>query len=204
MKKITFLLLFFCCVWVEKSLAQVELALHTAYEMPLDELKEIFRPAINYQLTVSNIDQYKNKRSSFGITLGYAKFISRQDEFYYQVNEDEYGTISYDPYHVIQLALAFRKDFIFQRFELFVGADAGYQYTIYHYLSSDPYTTDDASYIVNRAMLAPKAGFNFLINNAVSIFASARFICSIGGAGDNQRDIVNTFVSPGLGVNFRL
>ena len=197
------MLLTFSCLCLGNCFAQTELSLHTTYEVPLDELKWIFKPANNYQLSISSIDKYKNKRTALGVALGYANFTPREEVFYYLVNEGELGTISYTDYQVVQVALSPRWDYIFNRLELFFGAYLGYQYVIYGYESADSYQTEDAKNIVSRVLMAPKAGAAFLLSEHVAVFAHLRYNCSLGFGSGNKSDRLNYSLAPGMGLNFR-
>lgn len=202
MKKVSTLLILLCCLWQGDCFGQTGLSLVTAYEVPADELKLIYMPAYNYSLGFFKTDIYKNKRTAWGASLSYANFAPKEEVFYYPANSFKSGTIRYTDYQVIQLAASGRKGFIFNRLELFVGAEMGYQYVISGYQSVDAQMPEDVDNSVARVMQAVKAGAAFLLTDHVSIFTQFRATCSFVLDLDKSEDLINFSYAPGAGVSF--
>lgn len=183
--------------------AQLEMSVQSSYELPIDELKWVYKPGLNNTLFISKIKTYKNKRTAFGGNLGFSSFQPKAEKFYYLVNEDEVGTITYGNYQALQLAVHGRRDFILNKsVELFVGLEVGIAYTKFTYVSDDPYISEDATTIHGRVLLTPRAGVNFIISNSISIFLCGRYAVSFAST-DVPEDILNFSVAGAAGLNFR-
>jgi hypothetical protein len=190
---------------ISTSWAQVEIAAGASYELPLDELKWVYKPGKSYQLTISKTDRYKNKRTSWGINLGYASFVPKEALFYYLVNEDEIGTIAYENYNLYLLTVNARRDFILNKnIEIFLGTEFGLHYAQYGYVSDDSYIDEDATYVEGRGAVSPKAGITFTLTAHLSIFVQSRYNVSVGESNFTaSSNIFNYSWSNGVGVNLR-
>jgi hypothetical protein len=183
--------------------SQIEITLQSAYDMPIDELKWIYKPAMNNMLTFSWTDKTKRSRTAFGITAGYAVFQPKEDIFYYLVNEEEVGTITYEKYQTLQFSAQLRQDFrLTKTFEIFCGAELGYQYTSYAYISSDPYIYEDATTILGRYFAAPRLGVNLMVTEKFGFSVFSRYAVSIGNS-DTEEDTVNHNIAAGAGLILR-
>lgn len=202
-------LLFMCSAIImiasNTSLAQLEISVQGNYEIPLDELKWIYKPGTGALLTISKTDKYKKKRTAFGGNIGFTRFNAKEDIFYYLLNGTDLGTVHYGNYDVYQLSLNYRRDFIINKsFELFMGAEFGYQYANYRYISHDSMIDEDGTTIEGRIGVSPKAGFNFVFSKNVSAFIQSRYTVSlITQPSDKTENIINYFLSTSIGLNFR-
>jgi hypothetical protein len=183
--------------------AQVELSIQASHERALDELGDIYKPGINYMLSISKTDKYKKKRMAWGVILGFTKFHPKEDVFYYQVNETETGTIRYENYNVYQLSANVRRDFILiETLELFYGAEIGYHYVQYAFLSEDSFVIEDNSTVESRIACTPKVGAQFLLTKKLSAFLQTRYSLSMA-TGDAPGNFMNFFWSNGIGLTLR-
>ncbi|GAA5037136.1 hypothetical protein GCM10011506_33170 [Marivirga lumbricoides] len=195
-------------VWlINQSQAQVEINLSGAIEIPLDELSWIYNPGKSAQLAVSFLDEYKKRRSSWGINIGYSVATPKQEVFYFPYsidNEVFFGTISYSDMQSFQLSSNFRSDFILSKhIEFFLGAEVGYHYISSSY-DSDSYNDVSATSIIGRVAISPKTGFAFMLTDNIGLNLQTRYNISIiaGGEVDDSK-IVSFFWSNGAGVTLR-
>ena len=183
--------------------AQTEIAIQGSYEMPIDEMKWVFKPGQGVTLTLSKMKERRKKRSVIGLNVGFSKFVPKEDIFYYLVNEDELGTIRYKDMLVYQLGLHLRQDFILQEhIELFYGFEMGYYYTKYGYESRDPYIIEDSYNFIGRGAVAARVGVNFPITEHVGAFFQTKYLVSIGPS-DDEDNIINVYWNNSAGLNFR-
>jgi hypothetical protein len=190
-------------ITVTTGWSQIDVSLQTNYEVPFDELKWVYKPGVNYLLSVSKTDKYKKKRTAWGGTLGYSSFKPKEDIFYYLVNENEIGTIAYEEYQTLQIFLHGRRDFILNKnLEFFIGADIGYIHAMFSYYSADAYIVEDATNIEGRLAIAPNLGLNFVLTDRLGVFIQSRYIASVAET-DIQNNVLNYSLSGGVGLNLR-
>jgi hypothetical protein len=183
--------------------AQIEFSLQGSVELPVDELRWVFKPGTGVIATLSKIKKYKKKGSAFGVSFGYSKYVPKQDLFYYLVNTSEVGTIKYDQMKAYQLSAQFRKEYIIRKqIELFYGLEIGIYYIKYGFESQDAYQHINSSNFIGRYVLAPKAGINYQVNKQVGVFFQTRYMLNIAKT-DDADDNINLYWANSLGVNYR-
>ena len=194
------------------SLGQSEIAAKIGYEIPRGELKWIYKPAISYSVSYARIKAGDNSQASAGVRLGFFQFKPKEDIFYYLYGKDDYGTISYSKYTVLQLVIPFRMDFyIGKSLELSLGLDGGYNYVRYEYESRNPHAVTLEETIDGKGAVAPGLGFNYKLTEAVGISVSSKYnvIFSLGSTDSNTGNfnanvgLFNTFITNNLGVFVR-
>lgn len=186
------------------SFAQIELSLNVAHEFPVDEYKWIYKPSNNYQFSILKNNKYKKRRNSGGLVIGYSNLKVKEDIFYYSVNENEYGTISYSNFQTFQILGRLKRDFIINKsIEIFGGIDAGFQQIFFSYSSKDPYSDTDQSFSVAGGLASLQSGISFLISQNLSLSLFGRGSLSIAPVSSNNKEVFNYLVAPGTGINFR-
>jgi hypothetical protein len=190
-----------CIGSVVSASAQIEVTAHASVELPVDELKWVFKPGTGAVVTVSKTKRYKKKGSAMGVSLGYTKFTPKQDMFFYLVNADEVGTIKYDDMKSYQLSLQYRWDFgITKQVEAFGGLELGYHYTKFGFESHDPYQSIDSDSFVGRIALAPKIGIHYMFNKQIGAYLQTRYLISMAKS-DIHDDQFNVYWTNSVGVS---
>lgn len=192
----------FVCASISAT-AQYELSLQASYELPLDELRWVFKPGTGAIAIFSKTKTYKKKRSAFGIGVGYSRFVPKEKTFYYLVSQNEVGTISYENMNVYQLTGHLRRDIIIKKiYELFYGVECGYYYTQYGFVSQDPFHSINSSNFIGRIALAGKAGIGYPLSKNIGAFFQTRYLISMSPSNDGENTF-NAYWANSLGVNLR-
>lgn len=144
---------------------QSEISLKTSYEIPLGELKWIYKPNMSYLLSYSKLNEKRGKSTSVGVGIGYLSLKPKQDTFYYLLSEDEYGTAKYSNYTLIQLLGLFQWNYeVSKKAEFFWGVDAGYYYIRYEYEDKNTFVHTDGSRTEGKGAIGPKIGFTYKLS----------------------------------------
>ena len=198
-----YLIIAFCLTGMAISAsAQWEFSAQATIDLPVDEMKWVFKPGTGMILTLSKTKKYKKRGSASGVSIGYSRQVPKQDIFYYLVN-DELAWIKYDKMTAYQLAYQFREDFIIKKkIELFVGGELGLYYTKYGYESHEPGHDINSSSFVGRLVAAPKAGINYQFTKSTGLFFQTKYAISIGKS-DDSKDVINLHWINSVGANFR-
>ncbi len=189
------------------SFGQLEISAGSSYEIPLGEMRDVYKGSPAYQLGFLKSHQYKKKRNSWGVLLGYASLTPRADTLYYEVetnNGIEYGAIHYENYVAYQLMFTGRYDILLsKKMEFFYGYDMGLHYTKFAYQLQGPYTAEDASEIIARIALSPKLGMSVELTKFVYLSVFGKYTISVGDTED-KKNIVNQYLGAGAALGFRL
>lgn len=189
------------------SFGQFEISMGTSYEVPLGEMGDIYVNSPAFQLGLLKTQKYKNKRTSWGIVLGYSSMKPRMDTLYFEVetnNGIEYGEIHYEDYTTYQLMMTGRYDIMLpKKFEFFYGYDAGLHYTNFKYYKHDPYSTDYGQEITSRVVVCPKLGVSLALSEHFAVSVYSRYTFSLGMVED-PKNIVNQYLAAGLVLGLRL
>lgn len=195
-----------------KIFAQHELSLKLGHEIPMGELKWIYKSAPSISISYANLRDTRNGFSSLGIGLGFFQFRPQQETFYYLLSDKENGKISYSNYKVFQLFFPLRLDFsINEKFDFFGGADIGYYYIIFDYENNNPYVNESGRTIEGKGAFAPKAGINYNVSEKFGFTLQARYnlYFSLGQANPNSAyynsnlGLANHFFSSHIGTYLR-
>jgi len=183
--------------------AQMEVAVHGSVEIPLDELKWVFKPGTGVVATISKTKRYKTKGSAIGGSIGYSKFSPKEDLFYYYVSDTEVGTIRYEDMVSYQAAIQGRWEIIIKKkIDLFCGLELGIHYTKTAFVSHDPFQSVDSDSFVGRYVAAPKAGVNYMLTKKLGAYFQTRLALSLAKS-DIRDDQVNTYWTNSLGMLYR-
>lgn len=190
------------------SFGQFEISFGSSYEIPLGEMGEIYNNSPAYQISFYfKSQQYKNKRKSLGVEIGYAALKPTKEVFYYEVisnNGVEYGTIQYEDYTSYQLMLTGRSDILLsKKFEFFYGGDFGLHYTNFAYQRQDRFTDEDSQEIIARVALSPKLGINVVLIKSLYLSIYGKYTISAGMT-ENSKNIINQYLAMGAALGVRI
>ncbi|HEX8545648.1 MAG TPA: hypothetical protein VF691_01725 [Cytophagaceae bacterium] len=213
MNKIFLLFIITAIAFPEKIFAQRELSLKIGNEIPMGELRWVYKSAPSISIGFSVLKEKSKVNQSLGIGVGFFQFKPQEEIFYYLLNSEEYGTAQYSNYKVFQLFVPMRIDFLLnEKFELFGGVDFGYYYVIYSYHTKDKVIDEEGEAIEGKGALAPKAGINYNLSKKVGLTLQAKYNLYFSlGSSDQQSSSYNSnigsanhFASLQLGTYIRL
>ncbi len=203
------ILICFTLVLLSKpSFGQFEISLGSSYEVPMMEMGDVYQNSPAYQLSFYfKTQQYKKKRNSFGVMVGYAAMKPKKDIFYYEVvgnNGVEYGTIHYEDYTSYQLMVTGRYDILLSnKVEFFYGGDFGLHYTNFAFQRQDPFTSEDSQEIISRFALCPKVGMNLALGKTLYLSVYSKYTISVGMTED-VKNIINQYLAAGVALGLRI
>lgn len=154
-------------------------AINYGYDAPLGNQSYTFKPGATYGISV--LSYSKNWITS--ISFGYLSYKPKQDLFYYQVDDSNYGTIKYQNFTAYQLYLGVAYSLeLSTELKAYGGVNFGEYLTHTVYLATDAYAGADADLHENNVYLAPKLGIKYSINDNISIGAEGKYnIFAISG-----------------------
>lgn len=176
------------------------LSFGAAYDAPLGDFGQVFKPAINYNVSLLNYFE----DFTVGLTLGYHSYKPKDDisndtgdettDFFENKNFKVYSAYLSGVYN-INLADDFR---------VFLGANLG----TYHTQSAVSYIVDDiettSSTSQTQLYTAPKLGVTFPVSSSFGISVEAKYnVFFAGSSADGSSSSVKTF-SGGVNLNFKL
>jgi hypothetical protein len=176
MKKIFFSLLSIFIFNHLNVIAQPELSVKIGNEIPMGELKWVYKNAPSISVSYSSLKYRRKVTQSFGVGLGFLQFKPKESFFYYLLNDKEYGTVSYSNYNVFQLFVPIRIDFLLSdKFELFGGLDFGYYYVFFEVEDKNKYIDEHSVTSDGKGSLAPKCGINYNLSPKIGINLQAKY-----------------------------
>jgi hypothetical protein len=161
-------------------------SLNGGYESPLGDLKEIYKGAPTFGVTV------RKRMGSlvYSGTIDYRKYKPKQSTFTY-TDEDVYSyTATYGNYSGIGLygGIAYELP-LGGLVSIYGGVNGGYMITKYEMSMQDGEDVILSQSASSSAIyIGPKAGFNFAVSNNMSIGLEARYSLGIVGANYNSRE----------------
>jgi hypothetical protein len=169
-------------------------SLNGGYESPLGDLKEIYKGAPTFGVTV------RKRMGSlvYSGTIDYRKYKPKQSTFTY-TDEDVYSyTATYGDYSGIGLygGVAYELP-LGGLVSIYGGVNGGYMITKYEMSmqdGEDVILSESAS--TSAIYIGPKAGFNVAVSNNMSIGVEARYSLGVVGANYNSRE--GGSVTPGF------
>jgi hypothetical protein len=169
-------------------------SLNGGYESPLGDLKEIYKGAPTFGVTV------RKRMGSlvYSGTIDYRKYKPKQSTFTY-TDEDVYSyTATYGDYSGIGLygGIAYELP-LGGLVSIYGGVNGGYMITKYEMSmqdGEDVILSESAS--TSAIYIGPKAGFNVAVSNNMSIGVEARYSLGVVGANYNSRE--GGSVTPGF------
>lgn len=188
MKKITFLtfaLALFCQVQIS---AQHEVSFKIGHEMPMGELRWVYNSAPSLSAGYSFLREGNKTNQSMGIGIGLFQFKPKEEIFYYLLDEEEYGTISYSNYKFFQLFIPFRIDYLIgDKLEIFGGVDLGYYYVSYRYENKNNFVSENSTNIEGKGAIAPKCGVNYNLSDKIGFTLQAKYNAYFSLGSSDQR-----------------
>jgi hypothetical protein len=159
-------------------------AVNGGYEMPLAELKDAYRAAPTFGLSIAR----KYKHFIFSLTGDYRNFQPKQRTSVYE------GEFNGQPFTGTQTLSDFRgigayfgaayEVLITPSASLYFGLNGGYIFSDFGVTSTNPFFELDISASSNIPYLGPKLGLNFAVTNALSIGVEGRYSTNIIQATD--------------------
>ena len=184
---------------VQMTIAQVEVSLSASYELPLGELKWIYQPTIGYALNLSRINETRVSRMLTGLEVGYLRFQPQEAAYYYLLDEEEYGTISYGNYQVFQFSGTFlHHALINEKLSLFIGTGVGYYYTSFTYDDSNSFVSSEGQSIEGRGAITPRVGANWMLTESLGVLAQGKYNATLGRP--DISGLYQHYLSLGLGA----
>ncbi len=196
-----------------QAFSQNELRMQMGMEVPRGELKWIYKPAASISLEYGYLNDVRKGFSEIGFGLKYFRFIPKEPIFYYLVSATEYGTATYSNYSVLQLYCTYRRLLpLSQKFDIFLGGNAGYTYIKYGVDIDEPGANIQTSVLEGKGCLSPNVGLNFKLTEKVGLSFQSKYniYFSIGQNQNTQKtnynpDVgsINFFWTNDLGIYFR-
>lgn len=148
--------------------AQHEFGVKLGYEIPVDKISWVYKPTTSFSFQYSKMkSKYKGRMRSIDFGLGYFKYNTKADKFYYLLDNNAYGTASFSSYSVLQLKFfgirSIRK--LNDRMEFYFGGHCSYYYVKYTVDQVEPLSTINASQIEGKGALTPNIGVNYLFGD---------------------------------------
>ena len=163
------------------------IALNGGYESPLGDLKDIYKGAATFGLNVRK----RMGNLVYSGTIDYRAYKPRQRSFAYTVDDVNYFTAAYSNYTGagIYLGIAYELP-VSGLVSVYGGINGGFILTKFKLSGQDD---DGSTYFSQSATdqttyIAPKAGFNILVSENISIGIEAKYSIGIAGANYNTRD----------------
>lgn len=168
-------------------------SLNGGYESPLGDLKEIYKGAPTFGVTV------RKRMGSlvYSGTIDYRQYKPKQSTFTYS-DEDTYSyTATYGKYSGIGLYAGLAYEVPVGSASIYGGINGGYVITKYEMIMQDGddlFLSQSAS--ESAVYIGPKVGLNFPVSNNLGVGLEARYSLGIVGANYNSRE--GGSVTPGF------
>jgi hypothetical protein len=139
------------------------------YRFHLDGDKDIFEPAIGYELRIlrNQLFRYSADEENIGFSLGLYRFAGNNNKSLME-GLAENQLVSRQ---VIETKFSYRYDhFLRDHISLFWGGDAGFQFVYYDFNPALQNSSGAAAAIYTRAVLSPATGINYEFNEYVALY----------------------------------
>jgi len=163
------------------------IALNGGYESPLGELKDVYKGAPTFGITV-------NRRVGnvvYSGTVDYRSYKPKQAEFLYNYYDQAFLTAVYSNYRGIggYLGIAYEVP-ISGLLDVYVGVNGGFMLTSFSMDASDDegYVGLSSSSSSSTSYIGPKLGFNCAVSSNFSIGIEGRYSLGFSGASYNSRE----------------
>lgn len=179
------------------------IGVNVAYDAPLGKLKQTYKPAANYGLNYYSFDD--NYTITVGIGLRTYKL--KQDIFYYEVGDGDYGTISYTDFssYYGYLGAAYNIG-LSERVKIFIGANLGMCISKFSSHSEDAYVIESNNIKERQVYGAPKLGFTIDLNDYLQLNVQGAYnvFATLGRTEFNSRaGTTYTSYTIGSGITFK-
>jgi hypothetical protein len=161
------------------------LSLSAGYETPNGDLKEIYKGAPTFGLTLTR----RMGNIVYSGMVDSRMYKPRQDVYIY--SEEGFPDIyqAYSKYRGIGLYLGVAYELPVTGFiDIYGGVNAGFVFTSFKAIASDGTTEVTASADTQVGYIGPKIGFNVAISNNISIGVEGRYGLAFSGGGYNSRE----------------
>lgn len=164
-------------------------SLGTDYDVPVGNFAYTFKPAINYNLNLfQRVDHLTGS-----ISFGYHKYKPKQDVFYYQVSDTEYGTVKYQDFPAFSFYLGLTYDLpLGERINLHAGINLGAYYTHLVFLADDYLGGEHDDLHERDVYLAPRLGFTYTLTDSIDIGMEGKYNFFAPGGHSEYGDRVGT------------
>ncbi|WP_091152220.1 hypothetical protein [Mucilaginibacter pineti] len=185
------------------------LSFGAAYDAPLGDFGQFFKPAVNYNVSLLNYFE----DFTVGLTLGYHSY-KPKDQISYDTGDATDGTTD-----VIDISVAYKNFKVYSAylsgvyninladdFRVYLGANLGTYHTqsAFSYIVDDVETTSSTSQ--TQLYTAPKLGVTFPVSSSFGISVETKYNVFFAGSsadGSSFGSSVKTF-SGGVNLNFKL
>jgi len=170
------------------------LAVNGGYEMPQGDLKDSYKGAPTFGLTLSK----RENHFIFSGTVDYRKFMPKEATTDLDPTQPGLATLTISDFTGIGLYISGAYEFLITPGSSFyIGVNGGY---IYSSSSAEVDSPFGGQFISNKTRipyLGPKLGLNFAINNTINVGVQARYSLSVTGATFSSR--ADPSYTPGFG-----
>ena len=161
------------------------LTINGGYETPLDELKDSYRAAPTFGLSIFR----RYKHFNFSLTADYRNFQPKERTSTYEAEfngQPFTGTQTLSDFRGIGAYLGVSYEvLITPSASFYFGLNGGYILSSFSVTSSNPFIDLDISASSNIPYLGPKLGVNFALTNTLNIGVEARYSTNILQATNN-------------------
>jgi hypothetical protein len=172
------------------------ISLSGGYDAPTGDLATTYKWAPDFAVSV--LHNYGD--FTFNATIGYVSYKPKLDTFYYDNTDPGAGYVKYSNFRALQFYVGAAYNIaLTEQAKLYVGVNLGSYYTHFSFNANDglgdEYVGDET---VGQSYIAPKLGFNFLLNDNVTLGLEAKYnflLSSSSGTGDTYDYGYTTSVS---------
>ncbi|MGZ3752407.1 MAG: hypothetical protein ACXVI9_08535 [Mucilaginibacter sp.] len=155
-----------------KSESDYGISIGSDYDAPVGNFSYTFKPAINYNL---NLLRHSGD-FTMNLSFGYHMYKPKQDTFYYQVSNTEYGKVSYQNFPVYSFYLGMIYNFpVNDQLKLYGGINLGAYNTHFVFRATDFMVDDHEDLHEEDVYLAPRIGLAYLIDEHVGIGLEGKY-----------------------------
>ncbi len=153
------------------------IAIGTDYDAPVGNFSYTFKPATNCNLSFTG----NSGNITGSVNFGYHNYKTKQDTFYYQVSDTEYGRVHYQNFPVYSFYLGWVYNLeLTEKLKVYGGINLGLYYTHFVFQARDFIGGSNTDLHEEDVYFAPRLGFSYPLteNVGIGIESKYNFFCA--------------------------